>query len=150
MKLMGCEQNQQQKIARPRITRVSDLNDENDHEYQRRISPFGKLQKEDSVMCSKVDLSTQETFINEAQRTQTNELLTAIGLSCFVKSSETSKPCHRRTGTDISDIPQFENVDEETENANLIKSQISHVKKSLLPTVIDDNNEYGGILKIRK
>jgi hypothetical protein len=144
---MGREQNQRAESARPRVTRVSDLNDENDHDYQRRISPFGKPQKEDSVMCSKVDLSTQGTFINEAQRTQTNELLTAIGLRCFVKSSKTSKPCHRRTGTEISDISQFENVDEEIAPSGV---SISHVKKSPLPTVIDDNNEYGGILKIRK
>lgn len=156
MKLLGYERIGRADSARPTVTRVSTLNDENEPEYQRHISPFGKFQRDDSVMWSKAGLSTRETYFDEAKRTQTDELLTAVGLSCFIKSSQSSKRCHRRTGTEISNLSQFENVDEEIENEQPLKSHISlnptisHIKKSPLPTVIDDNNEYGGILKIRK
>ena len=57
---------------------------------------------------------------------------------------------------EISNLSQFENVDEEEDlplqqNAPLgLKPNASKIKKSPLPSVVDDSNEYGEILKIRK
>ena len=120
---------------------------------------FRKICKEDSVLLSKAGLSTQETLINDRQETadihyqnltQTEELLKTVGLGSLIKPT---KPCHQRTGTDISDLAQFENVDEDIEDEGTISHNIfSHnnriIKKSPLPTVVD--HEYGDILKVRK
>lgn len=78
--------------------------------------------------------------------------MTAIGLGCLVKAN---KPHHKRTSTEISNLSQFENVDEEdyslqTETHLGQKINASKIKKSPLPSVVDDSNEYGEILKIRK
>jgi hypothetical protein len=95
----------------------------------------------------------QKSDILDKERTQTNELMIAIGLGCLVK---TAKPHHKRTSTEISNLSQFENVDEDDDlllqqNTNLgLKPNASKIKKSPLPSVVDDSNEYGEILKIRK
>ena len=84
---------------------------------------------------------------NEAQR---ESLLRSVGLGSLIKPS---KPHHKRTETEISNLSQFENVDEDIEDEQPVKQNIqlhNHplIKKSPLPTVAD--NEYGEILKVRK
>lgn len=147
MKRMGKVGVNRFASARPKEQRVSTLESEYSTRCERRRSPFGKLQKDDSLMYSKIGLSTQDTFNSEQQRQQTDELMKSIGLGCLVKEP---KPTHKRTSTEISNLSQFENVDEDLNESKPLEFNVSHIKKSPLPKLVETTNEYGEILKIRK
>ncbi|CAI2364201.1 unnamed protein product [Moneuplotes crassus] len=122
-------------------------------------SKFGRIKRDDSATQSKAALSTQETYINDEHNTtdvyatnltQTEELLKSVGLGSLIRPM---KPKHRRNDTEISDLSQFGDIDEEvTDEEPISKNMYTHsnriIKKSPLPTVAD--TQYGEILKVRK
>lgn len=107
------------------------------------------MYSQDSVVNSRGGLSTQDTYttLNDLYRSQTDDLMNIIGLGSLVKEKSTSsnavawnnpKPPtvesrHKRTSTEISDLSQFENVDEEIEGNQPINFNLSQVKRSPLP-----------------
>lgn len=133
--------------TRPKEQRISTLEDNYYLECKKNLSHYSKMQRDESITYSKAGLSTQDTYTTEQQRTQTDELMAVVGLGCLVKNSQ---PKHKRTSTEISNLAQFENVDEDLEEEKPLTFNVSHIKKSPLPKVVDLWNEFGGILKMRK
>jgi len=118
--------------AKEKEIRISVLADALEVDVKPLRSPLGKLKHNESMILSKAGSSTQDTLINGSQRPESQV-----------------RKCHKRTATDISNLSQFENVDEETEvRPHVIKQ--AHIKKSPIPQVVDNTNEFGEILKVRK